>query len=146
MTDLPVTDPPVFYPLSFVEVVLDLPDAFPIVRLQEFESPYRMIHMSIGMAEGVAIAYAAKQIATPRPLTHQLMLDTFAEFGLEVVTLRITSYDAGAFAGELVVSGPRGQRSVTCRVSDGIALCLRQRPAAPITASPSVIDQAGAVG
>lgn len=144
MTEQARPVPEVFYPLSFVDVTLDLPSSYPVVVLQEFESPFRTIKIPVGMSEGAAIAYAAKVIATPRPLTHQLMINIFGEFDLEVVTLRITDVTNGSFSGELVVSGQRGQRSIPCRVSDGIALCLRQRPPAPITASPSVIDQAGA--
>lgn len=135
--------PQVFQPLSFIDVTLDLPGQYPVVVLQEFDSPYRTISIPVGMAEGNAIAFAAKHIATVRPLTHELMISIFEEFGLEVLTLRITGFEAGLYAGELILSGPSGQKTISCRVSDGIALCLRQRPPVPITALPSVIDQAG---
>lgn len=134
----------VFHPLSFVGVHLELPSQYPIVTLQEFDSPYRRITVPIGMTEGIAIAHAAKGIPTPRPLTHELIISILEAFGLEVVTLRITEISGGIFYGELLVSGPDGQRALACRVSDGIALCLRQRPPVPITASPSVISQFGA--
>lgn len=133
--------PQVFHPLSFVEVRLDLPTQNPVVVLEEFDAPNRRIQIPVGMAEGTAIAYAAKHIVTPRPLTHELMISVLEEFGIEVVTLRITEVVASSFTGELVLSGPDGQRTLLCRVSDGIALCLRQRPPVPITASPSVMDQ-----
>jgi hypothetical protein len=135
--------PQVFQPLSFIDVTLDLPGQYPVVVLQEFDSPYRTISIPVGMAEGNAIAFAAKHVATVRPLTHELMISIFEEFGLEVLTLRITGFEAGLYAGELVLSGASGQKTISCRVSDGIALCLRQRPPVPITALPSVIDQVG---
>ena len=135
---------PVEYrPLAFIEVTLELPDQHPTVVLQEFDPPHRRVTIPIGIAEGNAIAYAARRIATPRPLTHELMTSVLEQFGIEVLTLRITDITYGNFAGELVLAGPTGQRSIACRVSDGIALCLRQRPPVPITAVPEVVDQAG---
>ena len=136
-------EPAVFRPLSFEGVHLDLPAKYPTVVLQEFDAPHRQLHIPVGMAEGNAIAYAASQIPTARPLTHELMISILRAFGLEVVTLRISEYRDRTFIGELVVSGPTAQRTISCRVSDGIALCLRQQPYVPITASPSVIDQVG---
>jgi len=142
--NLEAVEPPLFFlPLSFVDVRMDLPSQYPVVTLQEFDSPHRIISIPVGFAEGTAIAYAAELIETPRPLTHELMINMLGAFGLDVVTLRITDLVAGNYLGEIVVSGPEGQRTLPCRVSDGIALCLRQRPPVPITASPSVIDQAG---
>ncbi|HUY07086.1 MAG TPA: bifunctional nuclease family protein [Acidimicrobiales bacterium] len=135
--------PPHFLPLSFVEVRIDLPAQFPIVILREYDSPHRIITIPVGFAEGTAIAHAAQLTQTPRPLTHELTINVLEAFGIEVVTLRITDLVSGNFVGEIVLSGPDGQRILPCRVSDGIALCLRQRPPVPITASPSVIDQTG---
>ncbi len=142
--DLEATENPrLFLPLSFVDVRMHLPSQYPVVTLQEFDAPHRIISIPVGLAEGTAIAYAAELIETPRPLTHELMIDILEAFGVEVVTLRIVDFVSGNFRGEIVLSGPEGQKSLPCRVSDGIALCLRQRPPVPITASPSVIDQAG---
>lgn len=135
--------PPHFLPLSFVDVRMTLPSQYPVVTLQELDSPHRVVSFPVGFAEGTAIAYAAELIETPRPLTHELVINALGSFGIEVVTLRITGLVGGNFLGEIVLSGTDGQRTIPCRVSDGIALCLRQRPPVPITASPSVIDQAG---
>lgn len=133
----------VFVPLSFVDVRMHLPSQYPVVTLQEFDSPHRIISIPVGLAEGTAIANAAELVDTPRPLTHELMINMLEVFGVEVVTLRIVEFLSGNFVGEIVLSGTEGQKTLPCRVSDGIALCLRQRPPVPITASPSVIDQVG---
>ena len=143
--NLEAVEPPRFFlPLSFVDVRMDLPSQYPVVTLQEFDAPHRILSIPVGLAEGTAIAYAAEMVETPRPLTHELMVNIFEAFGLDVVTLRITDFISGNYVGEIVLSGPEGQKNLPCRVSDGIALCLRQRPPVPITASPSVIDQTGA--
>lgn len=136
-------EPETFRPLSYIDVTFTLPAHYPVVTLQEFDSPHRLLSIPVGVAEGNAIAYAAKAIATARPMTHELMVSVFESFGLSVATLRITGAENGVFFAELVVAGAEGQRVVPCRVSDGIVLCLRQRPPVPITVSPSVIDQFG---
>ena len=135
--------PRLFLPLSFVDVSMHLPSQYPVVTLQELDSPHRLIVIPVGLAEGTAIASAAGLVETPRPLTHELVINMLEVFGLEIVTLRIVDFVSGNFCGEIVLSGPDGQKTLPCRVSDGIALCLRQRPPVPITASPSVIDQVG---
>lgn len=138
-----VAPPVVFRPLSFEEVTLELPARYPTVVLQELDPPHRQLHIPVGMAEGNAIAYAARQIPTSRPLTHELMSSVLRAFGLEVVCLRITEYRERTFIGEIVISGHSAQRAISCRVSDGVALCLRQQPYVPITASVAVMDTVG---
>ena len=138
--------PTAYRPFAFVEVTMDLPSPNPVVVLQELDAPHRKIDIPVGLAEGIAISFGSKQIATPRPLTHELMSNLLEAFSLEVVTLRITEFIDGIFHGELIVSGPERQRSLSCRVSDGIALCLRQRPFVPITVALEVIDRAGVEG
>lgn len=135
--------PPVFRPLSFIGVAMELPSQYPIVTLQEFDAPHRVLRIPVGVVEGNAIAYAAKRLPTPRPLTHELMTSVLVAFGLGIETLRIVGVEQGIFLGELVVSGPDGQRTLPCRVSDGVTLCLRQRPIVPITVARDVIDNLG---
>ncbi len=143
VTFIPLPPRP-YLPVAFQGVRLDLPSQFPIVELQEFDPPHRRLAIPVGMAEGIAISHAQRQSETPRPLTHALIITILESFSLEVVTLRITDVADGNYSGELVVSGPDGQRTIPCRVSDGIALCLRQRPVVPITVSPSVMSHSGA--
>jgi bifunctional DNase/RNase len=142
-TGLSSEPPTAFRPFAFVDVTMDLPSPNPVVILQELDAPHRTITIPVGLAEGIAISFGSKQILTPRPLTHELMSNLLEAFGLEVVTLRITEFTDGIFHGELVVSGPERQRSLSCRVSDGIALCIRQRPFVPITVAPEVIELVG---
>ena len=137
--------PETFVQLRFVEVVMVLPSTHPLLVLEEREEPFRQLRIPIGVAEGVAIAYAARRIVTPRPLTHALFTDVLESFGVALETVRITAVRGSRYEAELVCSGPVGTRVFDCRPSDGVALALAQRLEVPLTATPAVLDQAGAV-
>jgi bifunctional DNase/RNase len=130
-------------PVRFVDVVMVLPSTHPVIILEELSAPWRELRIPIGSPEGIAIAYAARKIDTPRPLTHELFTSTLEAYGVTLEVVRITEADNNAYAAEISFSGPAGVRSLACRPSDGIALALRQRLEVPITAAESVLDQAG---
>jgi bifunctional DNase/RNase len=129
--------------MLFVEVALMLPATHPVVVLQEADSPFRELRIPVGGAEGIAIAYAARGIETPRPLTHELFTRVLEEFSLTLDMVHITDVSGSSFSAEIVVSGPLGSRTIDCRPSDAIALALRQRLPVPIMASPIVLAIAG---
>ncbi len=130
--------------MLFVDIVLVLPSTHPVVVLQEAEFPYRELRIPIGGPEGIAIGYASRRLATPRPLTHELMARLLESFALTLEVVRITGFQGGVFTAEMTVSGPQGQRTLDCRPSDGIALALRQEMRVPIVADPDVLDRAAA--
>ena len=129
--------------MRFVDVVMVLPSTNAIVILEEVSYPCRLLRIPIGTPEGVAIGYAARGIATPKPLTHDLFTSVLEAFNLTLDYVRITGVRLNAFSAELVVSGAKGSRTLPCRPSDGIALALRQRLGAPIVVAPEVLDQVG---
>ncbi len=130
-------------PLEFVDVVLALPSSSPVVILREVDWPERELHIPVGMAEGVAIGYAARHIQTPKPLTHALFVDALVAFGLAVEVVRITDVAGRAYFAEVVFSGPGGTRVLACRPSDGICLALRSLLPVPITATARVLEAVG---
>jgi uncharacterized protein len=130
-------------PVGFVEVVVALPSTHPIVVLEELDAPRRQLRIPVGLPEGSAIAYAQRQVRTPRPLTHELFATVLERLDQTIEVLRITGLDASTYLAELVLSGPTGMRVLSCRPSDGIALVLRQRPIPPITAARSVLEKMG---
>lgn len=129
--------------LEFVTVEIVLPSTHPVLRLREAAEPHRELRIPIGVPEGVAIAYAARGMPTPRPLTHELFVQVIESLGATIETVRITAVEGASYAAELVLSGPSGMRVLPCRPSDGVCLALRQRNAVPLTASGAVLDQAG---
>lgn len=129
--------------MLFVDVALVLPSTYPVVVLQEADSPYRELRIPVGGAEGVAIGYAARQVETPRPLTHEMVSRLLDAFDLNLDAVRITAVEGANFLAELVLSGPSGVRTVDCRPSDAVALALRRPIPVPIMAAPAVLEKAG---
>ncbi|HML01260.1 MAG TPA: bifunctional nuclease family protein [Acidimicrobiales bacterium] len=121
-------------------VHLELPGIHPEVVLEESEEPRRQLRIPVGFAEGTAIAYAWRRVATPRPLTHELLADLLDRHGAEVAALRITGRQGATYVAELDTTGPRGRQVVSCRPSDGLALVLRRRTATPILVADSLLS------
>ncbi|MGH9172072.1 MAG: bifunctional nuclease family protein [Acidimicrobiales bacterium] len=140
---LDIEPPPAMALMEFVDVVLTLPSTHPVVVLQEQEVPYRELRIPIGGPEGIAIGYAARQMATPRPLTHELMVRMLEQFNLTLDMVKITDVQGGMYTAEITISGPGGVKTLDCRPSDAVALALRHPLRVPILADPDVLDRAG---
>ncbi|MGO9408166.1 MAG: bifunctional nuclease family protein [Acidimicrobiales bacterium] len=139
----PLDSPREMSQMVFVDVVLLLPATHPVVVLQEADAPFRELRIPVGGAEGIAISYAARGLATPRPLTHELFTRVLEEFGMTLDVVRITEVRGTAFTAEMVISGRLGTRLIDCRPSDAIALALRHRLPVPIMVEPTVLEVAG---
>ncbi|MDA8288069.1 MAG: bifunctional nuclease family protein, partial [Actinomycetota bacterium] len=129
--------------MRYVDVLMVLPSQNPVLILEEAALPGRELRIPIGLAEGVAISYAARKLETPKPLTHALMIDLLESFALTIDAVRITEVEGASYRAELVCSGPPGRCTLACRPSDAVALALRQRLVAPILAVPEVLEIAG---
>jgi hypothetical protein len=129
--------------MGFDRVEVMLPSTNPVIVLTEKDLPNRELRITIGGAEGIAIGYASRGIATVKPLTHELFTRVMELFNLSLDVVRITTVRATSFSGEIVVSGPSGSHVIECRPSDAIALALRQRLPVPIMVAPEVLEEAG---
>jgi len=128
--------------VTVVDVSLSLPSAYPEVLLQEAGPPRRSLRIPVGLAEGTAIAYAWRRIPTPRPLTHQLLVDLLDRHNVRVEAVRVTSMHDGVFQGELDTTSRIGRQVVPCRPSDALAIALRQMPTVPILVAEWVLADA----
>jgi bifunctional DNase/RNase len=129
--------------VAFMGVGLELPSTNPSVVLHEIDPPRRALRITIAQPDGVALAYAWRGIATPRPLTHDLLTTIFQRFGLQVDAVRVVRVDGPVFYAELALSGPSGSHTVECRPSDALALALRQPLPVPIMVAEEVLATAG---
>ena len=76
-----------------------------------------------------------------RPNTHDLMKDTFDNFGIDVLMVRITELRNSTFIGKLVLKQGSKILSLDSRPSDGIALALRYN--APIYIKEDLMESQG---
>ena len=134
--------PQAFSPMHYVGVEVILPSTNPVLILREEDEPHRELHIPIALADGVAIAFAARRVPTPKPLTHELISNMLEGYGLTLEQVRITGVDGTSYSAELILSGSLGSRVLDCRVTDGLCLALRQRLDVPVTAAKEVLFQA----
>lgn len=99
------------------------------------------IPIIIGFPEAQAIECKLQEVVTPRPLTHDLMVNIMSSFGVTLHEVNIYKMPNGVFAAELVLDDGSRHRVVDSRSSDAIALAIRV--GAPIYTTPEVLEESG---
>jgi bifunctional DNase/RNase len=114
----------------------------PIVILKDKDGD-RVLPIWVGVFEANAIALQIENIATPRPMTHDLLRNVIADLDGRVDRVVISDLKENTFYAiiHLTVGGERV--AIDARPSDAIALALRTH--SPILVEESVIDSAKAV-
>lgn len=109
----------------------------PLMLLREADGR-RELPVWINANAGAAILSALEgDPDDDHPPTHDLMLETLASLDAVVQAVHLLDCDEGIYTAELVVNGI----SVSCRVSDGVALALRC--GAPILATHELLEEYG---
>jgi len=126
--------------MEVVGVRVELPSNTPIVLLREIDGRHRMLPIFIGGPEATAIALALDEVATPRPMTHDLMKNLLDEFEVGFERLDITALDEGTFYAEMHLKRGEASLIISSRPSDGIALAIRT--GTPIFAADEVVEVA----
>ena len=106
--------------MEVVGVRVEMPSNQPIVLLKEKTSE-NYLPIWIGTAEATAIALAQQNISSPRPMTHDLLVELVGIFGGKISKVSINSLDDGVFKATLDFE----DKSVECRPSDAIVIALK---------------------
>ena len=136
---------PTFRVMEVVGVSVELPEQFPVVTLQEAETPLRELTFRVGMVEGVALSQALRRLKSPRPLTHELLTTVLGRLGADVVAVRLVGRQGSVYLAELDLMSARGREVMACRPSDGITIALRQPVPAPVLADERLLEGDGDV-
>ncbi|GMV22550.1 MAG: hypothetical protein AMXMBFR57_24990 [Acidimicrobiia bacterium] len=103
----------------------------PIIILRD-DSNERVLPIWVGPVEANAIALQVENVATPRPMTHDLLRQVIGELGGRVSRVIIHDLQESTFFAylEILRTGPDGREErllVDARPSDALALSLRAR-------------------
>jgi len=114
----------------------------PIVILRDKDGQ-RVLPIWVGIFEANAIALQIENIATPRPMTHDLLRNVITDLDGRVDRVVVSELKENTFYAviHLTVQGERV--AIDARPSDAIALALRTH--SPILVEESVIDNAKVV-
>ncbi|PSQ62097.1 MAG: hypothetical protein BRD27_02580 [Bacteroidetes bacterium QH_10_64_19] len=103
----------------------------------------RRLPIIIGAFEAQAIALELEKIQPPRPMTHDLLRDTFEAVDVEVTEVVIDELREGTFFAKIRYCHDGEEHQLDSRPSDAVALAVRVD--APIFVAPMVLDEAGIV-
>ena len=112
-------------PLDLVGVRVEVPANTPMMLLREQNGDRRLLPIYIGSPEASAIHYALEGVEPPRPLTHDLFLSTIGELGATVDQVVVTEMRDRTFHAEVYLSSPSGDKVISARPSDAVALAVR---------------------
>ncbi len=101
----------------------------------------RTLPIVIGGSESQSIALALKSVATPRPLTHDLMKNLMDFLECRLMRVEVTALQEGTFYASLIMERDGRRMELDARPSDSIALALRAH--VPIYVARQVMEEAG---
>jgi bifunctional DNase/RNase len=127
--------------MDLLGVRVELPANAPMVLLRERSGAGRTVPIFIGAPEATAIALALDGVATPRPMTHDLIRDLLESLAVDLDRVVVSELRDKTFYAELHLVRDGERTVVSCRSSDAIAMAVRT--GTPIFASDEVVDEVG---
>lgn len=95
-----------------------------VLLLEEMEGT-RLLPIWIGTAEGQAIALKFANITLPRPLTHDLLLNTLDCLGYKIEKVIVNDLRGQTFYAQVHIAHNSTKHTIDSRPSDAIALAVR---------------------
>lgn len=120
---------------------VEIPANTPMVLLREQDGRQRLVPIYIGNPEATSIHYALEGIVPPRPLTHDLFAEILSALDASVEKVVVTEMRDHTFFAELHLRTKDGEKIISSRPSDAIALAVRSD--APIFANDELVDEVG---
>lgn len=120
-------------------LMIDPATNLPIVILRDREGG-RVLPIWVGVAEANAIALQIENLATPRPMTHDLLRNVIADLQATIQKVVVSDLRENTFYALIFVTVNGEAVAIDARPSDAIALALRAK--APIYVEERVIEEA----
>ena len=118
-----------------------LSSSFTLILTEKMGSK-RKLPIVIGTLEAQSIIMYIQDMASERPMTHDLFISFIKKFNIKIIEVIIYKLSEGVFHSLLILQTKRGKKiiEIDSRPSDAIALALRFN--APLYASEEVMDKA----
>ena len=126
-------------PMSIKGLMLDPVSNSPIVVLKDEEEKF-FLPIWVGIFEANAIALQLENVATPRPMTHDLLRNVIHDLNATVQKIVVCDLQENTFYALIYLRLNGDTLTIDARPSDAIALALRTR--APIFVEEAGIDNA----
>lgn len=112
-----------------------------IIYLREVEGD-RTFPILIGIFEATSIDRRVKNYNSPRPLTHDLLVDTVEQLGAELDSVVINDLREHTYFARLRIKKDGELIEVDSRPSDAIAVAVTCNPPLPIYVAEHVLEDA----
>lgn len=123
-------------------IALDPLTNMPIIILKDVDEK-RALPIWVGIFEANAIALELEKIATPRPMTHDLIKNILDGLGASVQQVVVNDLKDNTFFAVIEISVNGNVVNIDSRPSDAIALALRVN--APIFVTEKVVTKAKSI-
>lgn len=120
-------------------LMLDPVTNMPIIILSDLEGQ-RILPIWVGFFEANAIALQMENVATPRPMTHDLMKNIINGLNATVKKILVNNLSENTFYALVFLEANGETLAIDSRPSDAIALALRMK--SPIFVDEEVINKA----
>ena len=125
--------------MKVAAIALDAITRSPIVLLKD-ASERRALPIYIGQDQARSIIGALEEQRSPRPLTHDLMVNLFKAWNLKLEKIIINSLQDNTFYALLCMKLGKKEKNIDCRPSDALALAIRT--GCPIWVMEEVVSDA----
>ena len=112
-----------------------------VIYLREVDGD-RQFPILIGIFEATSIDRRVKNVDTPRPLTHDLLVQTVDALGAELDSVVITELREHTYFAKLRIKQEGELIEIDSRPSDAIAVAVTCEPPLPIYVHEEVLDEA----
>jgi bifunctional DNase/RNase len=124
--------------MTIYGVSFDMVGKQPIVLLKCSDSN-RFLPIWIGHPEAAAILMRLQGASTPRPMTHDLMVDVLEQFDVKCTKVAVTELRDNTFYATITLDQNGREVEIDSRPSDALAFAVRC--GAPIYAAAEVIEE-----
>lgn len=137
-----MSNEPQLIPVEIIALVEEENGQSPIIVLYDKQTN-RILPIWIGDTEARAIAILLNRIPAPRPLTHQLLLNTVKAMGGQVLQIVVDRLQDTTYFATIYINQGGNIVTIDARPSDSIALSLQAN--APILVEKSIMDIASQI-
>jgi len=128
--------------MTIKSLMIDPLTNMPIIILRDKDGQ-RVLPIWVGVFEANAIALQIENVATPRPMTHDLLKNIIQDLKAEIQKVVVSDLRENTFYAIIYLDAHGETVAIDARPSDAIALALRAQ--APIYVEDSVLANAKTV-
>ena len=128
-------------PMKLSRIIISEFNNYQVIYLREIDGD-REFPIVIGLFEATSIDRRVKSYDSPRPLTHDLIVNSVEQLGAELDSVVINDLHEHTYFARLRIRQNGELLEIDSRPSDAIAVAVTCNPPLPIYVSEEVLEEA----